>query len=149
MKLTPYAKQLRHFQKYGTLLGVAREPLSKEEADWVAWDVQYMFERTRKDDNDYRDYDPLPQRVLKWSQGTMVGARYSVGKSERSLDRFDVFYRERNVFQAHQSTDSLQVFQSFSHPDYPSTVRCWNVNYRNPERSFSQETCLDADPWES
>lgn len=147
MKLTPYAQQLQHFEQHRELCDVPREPLSAEDVLIVESYADFYIRRTRSDDNDSRDYDPLWNRVFKWSAGTTTAATYDFEKTERHLERTDVTYRERNVIRVHRTPDALQVWDSFSDRDSWHRLECWHVDYRNPEQSFYQDTTLPPDSW--
>lgn len=147
MTLTPYAQQLQHFDQHRELCGVERQPISTQDAESTESFADYYVRRTLSDDNDARDYDPLPNRILKWSGGTTTAATYDVQKTERHLERTDLVYgKRRYVVRVHQTLDALEVWHSFSYPGSSHLVECWRVDYREPEQSFYQETWLPADP---
>lgn len=140
MVLSPFAQQLQHFHQHRELRDVPKVPLV--DADLLAAQVEYRFKRTLADDNDPRDYDPLPNEVFKWSGGRTTLASYRVKGQQRTLERTDVLFRDVSTFQVHQTVDSLEVFESFTPRDGNHNLECYRIDYKNPGQSFYQELWL-------
>lgn len=147
MKLTPLAKQLKHFKSHQRLQGVPLQPLSNPEV--VSTWVNEVFEKTRAEDDGPEDYDPLPQRVFKTNtkQGRTVGAAYRRDGLDCQLERSEIHYRERRLLRVHETALALEVFWSWSHPNYPQLLECYRVDHRDPKGNFYQKLELEPEPW--
>ena len=141
MQLTALAKQIRHFKRRRELQDVAKQPLANPETT-RKWIDEY-FELTRQEDDGPKDYDPLPGRVFKTEEGRTVGATYT----GECLERSEIYYRERRTLHVHQSPIAIQAFWSWSHPDYPQLVECFQVALQDSGASFYQRLELAPEPW--
>lgn len=132
MKIPLLTQQLRHFQKHRELKDVPKQPLERPELLTARAD-SYM-RMTRHEDNDFRDYDPLPKRILRWCGGMATSANLETDH----LERIDVTYDRRYLHHIHRTADSLDFFYSLSSRQGNTVLECSHLDYRNPELSFHQ-----------
>ena len=145
MKLIPLALELKHFEKQRELRHAPKRLL--EDPEKLQEIVDSAFRNAESQDNESSDYDPLPGRILTTREGEMSRIRYQTDEKIRSLERYQVHYRERTVLRIEETADTLHVFHSYSNPECPHSLSCWNLDRKHPEKSFFQEDRLDPDPW--
>ena len=130
--MAPFQEVLRHFQNHRELQDVPKQPLKSPEQ--LSRRADSYIRMTRHEDNDYRDYDLLPQRILRWCGGTATSAHFDANK----LERIDVNYGRRYLHHIHRTPGSLDFFYSFSTRDGNLLLECSHLDYQNPECSFHQ-----------
>ena len=144
MKLTPLARQLKHFESHRVLKDADKKPLTNPDVirNWV----EESFQRTQAEDDGPEDYDPMPGRVFKTDAkaGKTVGATYEL---HSELERSEIHYRERRLLRVHQTPIAIEAFWSWSHPDYPQLLECFRVDLQDPKGHFYQRLELAPEPW--
>ena len=136
MKVPILTQQLRHFEKYRELKDVPKQPL--ESPDLLCRRADSYIRLTQHEDNDGRDYDPLPKSILRWCGGMATSANFEVKPGERHLERIDVTSGRRYLHHIHRTPESLDFFYSLSTREGNSVLECSHLDYRNPESSFHQ-----------
>lgn len=134
MNIPIVTEQLQYFEKHRELRDVPKEELDT----WVPDLTDLLFQEARKQDNDWRDYDPLNQRILRWSGGTATSATFTQKPGERHLERIDVTHRERYLYRVHQTAEGLDFFQCFGDRWGVFAMECSHVDFKNSQNSFSQ-----------
>jgi len=132
MKIPLLTQQLRHFQMHRELKDIPKQPL--ERPDLLSRRADSYIRLTRHEDNDLRDYDPLPNRILRWSGGMATSARVEADH----LERIDATYGRRYLHHIHRTPEGLDFFYSYSCRDGHLIVECSHLDYQNPEASFHQ-----------
>lgn len=136
MKSSTITTQIQHFEKYRELKDVPKE--SVEDAPWIPLIADSLFRSTQKEDNDYRDYDPLYRRILRWERGKATSATFQIKAGERHLERTDVLYGRRYLYRIHQDANSLDFLDTLTDKDGNYRIECWHLDFANPEASFYQ-----------
>lgn len=114
--------QLQHFNKYRQLQNAAKEPV--EDPGDVRDEVGYRFQDALRQDNDYRDYDPLPRRILRWESGQATSATFHIGPKRQSLERIDLLYRRRYLYRIYQSAPTVDYLKAITEKDGSTTLEC-------------------------
>lgn len=136
MEISNFAAQIQHFEMHRQLKDVPKQ--AAEHQDWIAGMVDSHFKRTRQQDNDYRDYDPLFRRILRWASGQATVATFQIKPGERHLDRIDVEYGRRYLYRIHQQGQVIDVLDTFQGKSGGVRMECWHLDLANPEVSFYQ-----------
>lgn len=136
MKSSTITTQIQHFEKYRELKEVPKEPV--EDPSWITLMADSLFRSSQKEDNDYRDYDPLYRRILRWEGGKATSATFQIKAGERHLERTDVLYGHRYLYRIHQDANSLDYLDIFTDKDGRYRIKCWHLDCANPEASYHQ-----------
>lgn len=136
---TPLAtQQLRHFQLHRELKDVPKQPL--ERPDLLSRRADSYLRLTRHEDNDGRDHDPLPHRILRWSGGMATSARFEADH----LERIDATHDRSYVHHIHRTLESLDFFYALSCRDGHLLVECSHLDYLRPDLSFHQRLSSES-----
>jgi len=134
MNIPAVTEQLQYFEQHRELQDVPKEELGSRVPEMA----DLFFREARKQDNDWRDYDPLNKRILRWSGGTATSATFTEKPGERHLERIDVTHRERYLTRVHQTPESLDFFRCFSDRWGVFAMECSHVDFKDSQKNFSQ-----------
>ena len=138
MQIPSFRAQLQHFEKFRELQGVPKEAVDEPEQikRWVKW----RFDDFRAIDNDSRDYDPLPNRILRWAGGFATSANFENTIGQKHLYRVDVENRCRYLDSIHMEGETLDFLDTFTGEGGQLRMECWHIDDANPDANFYQ--CL-------
>lgn len=76
MRMTPFGKILQKWELQREIANAEKQSLNAEECQSLKVQASYDWERLQIEDNDSRDYHPLPGHIVRWSGGLGTEAHY-------------------------------------------------------------------------